>query len=364
MRVLLTGGGTAGHTWPLVLVAKSLLTNRRASLLYVGSRQGIEKKIVRDHKIPFKGLIVGKRRTYFSFANWWDLIKILLGIIQGLFVLLFFKPDVIFAKGGYVTVPIIFWLKLFKIPLVIHESDAVIGRANLFSAKSAKKICLGFPIEVYNRQIGNYKQNLPLEKLIYTGTPVNSEFLQTSIKTSDKLKLLITGGSQGSEKINGLIFQILPNLLKKYEVWHLAGQSLYDDLSKIDSSGYHLYKFTYDLPKYLRDADLVISRAGASTLSEISAASKAAIIVPIGESSGDHQVANAKVYAEKNAAVVLTEKNLSAPSLESIINSLMCDQKMRELLGHHAHSLYQKDATGLIIEEIYEAGSYAKHAKN
>jgi len=354
MRVLLTGGGTAGHTWPLVLVAKSLLTNRRASLLYVGSRQGIEKKIVRDFKIPFKGLIIGKRRTYFSFANWWDLIKILVGIIQGFFVLLFFKPDVVFAKGGYVTIPIIFWLKLFRIPLVIHESDAVIGRANLWAGKSAKKICLGFPIEVY-------EQNLPLEKLIYTGTPVSQEFFQTPIKTGDKLKLLITGGSQGSQKINGLIFQILPNLLKKYEVWHLAGQSLYDDLSKVDSSNYHLYKFTYDLPKYLRDADLVISRAGASTLSEISAASKAAIIIPIGASSGNHQVANAKVYAEKNAAVVLTEKNLSAPSLESIINSLMCDQKMRELLGHHAHSLYQKDATGLIIEEIYEAGSYEKN---
>jgi len=357
MKIILTGGGTAGHAWPLILVARSLFKNKRLSLLYVGSRQGIEKNIARDFKIPFKGIIIGKRRTYFSFANMWDLIKIFIGIIQGFFILLCFRPNIVFAKGGYVTVPIIFWLKLFKIPLVIHESDAVIGRANLWAGKFAEKICLGFPIEVY-------KQNLPLEKLIYTGTPVNPEFLEIPIKTGDKLKLLITGGSQGSQKINSIIKQILPNLLKKYEIWHLTGETFYENLSKVESPNYHLYKFTYDLPKFLRDANLVISRAGASTLTEISASSKAAIIIPIAESAGNHQVANAKVYADQNAAVVLTEKNLSSSSLESIIDSLMKDKNLRELLGHHAHSLYQPDATDSIIETIFEVAKHAKHAKN
>lgn len=357
MRILLTGGGTAGHTWPLILIARSLLKNKRLSLLYVGSRQGIEKNIARDFKIPFKGIIVGKRRTYFSLANIWDLIKIFIGIIQGFFILLFFRPNIVFAKGGYVTVPIIFWLKLFKIPLVIHESDAVIGRANLWAGKFAQKICLGFPIEVY-------QQNLPLEKLIYTGTPVNPEFLEIPIKAGDKLKLLITGGSQGSQKINSQIGEILPSLLKKYEIWHLTGETFYEKLSKIESPDYHLCKFTYDLPKFLRDADLVISRAGASTLAEISASRKAAIIVPIAESAGNHQVANAKVYAERNAAVVLTERNLSSSSLESIIGALMKDKNFRELLGHHAHSLYQKDAINSIIETIFEAAKNAQQAKN
>jgi len=361
MRILLTGGGTAGHTWPLVLVAKSLVTNKSVSLLYIGSHQGIEKNIACNFNIPFKGLVVGKRRTYFSIANLWDLIKFFIGIIQGLFVLLFFRPNVVFAKGGYATVPIIFWLRLFKIPLVIHESDAVVGRANLWAGKIAKKICLGFPIEVYNRQIDDYRPDLLLEKLIYTGTPVNPEFLQTPIITGDKLKLLITGGSQGSQKINYLISQILPSLLQKYEIWHLAGETFYDELKRIDNPNYHLFKFSFDLPKYMRDADLIITRAGAGTLSEISALSKPAIIIPIEKSAQNHQIANAKVYAKQNAAVVLSEKNLSSSSLESIIDSLMKDKEMRNLLGHHAHGFYQKEATNSIIEEIYEA---AKHAKN
>ena len=254
-------------------------------------------------------------------------------------------------------VDILYFTPKFKIPLVIHESDAIIGRANLWAGKFAKKICLGFPIEVY-------KETLPLEKLIYTGTPVNPEFLEIPIKAGNKLKLLITGGSQGSQKINSIIWEILPSLLKKYEIWHLAGETLYENLSQIEFPNYHLYKFTYDLPKFLRDADLVISRAGASTLTEISASSKAAIIIPIAESAGNHQVANAKVYADQNAAVVLTEKNLSSSSLESIIDSLMKDKNLRELLGHHAHSLYQPDATDSIIETIFEVAKHAKHAKN
>ena len=347
MRILLTGGGTAGHVWPLILIGQSLLKNKRVNLLYVGSRQGIERELIKQYPLPFKAILVGKKRSYFSLANYWDTFKTFIGIFQALFIILSFRPNVIFAKGGYVTFPIIFWLGFFKIPLVIHESDVVLGRANKYALKRAWKICLGFPFE-------EYREDLPLNRTIYTGIPVQNDFLQTPIKTGDRLKLLITGGSQGSSKINDLIFQILPELLKKYEIFHLAGHRDYDKLSQVEDSNLHLFDFSDQMPKLMRDADLVISRAGASTLAEISACGKPSIIIPLETAKGEHQAANSGVYQKRNAAVVLSEKNLTSSSLLDIINNLMADQNLRELLGHHAKSLFQPRATSEIVETIFE----------
>jgi UDP-N-acetylglucosamine--N-acetylmuramyl-(pentapeptide) pyrophosphoryl-undecaprenol N-acetylglucosamine transferase len=359
MRILLTGGGTAGHAWPIILIAKSLIRNRRAKILYVGSRQGIEKDLIKkcrsDFPIPFRGIMVGKSRPYFSFSNYWDIFKTLIGIIQAFFIIISFRPDVIFAKGGYVTFPIIFWLGFFKIPLVIHESDVMMGRANLWASRKATKICLGFPIEYYQNQ-----DNLILEKLVYTGTPVNPEFLQPPLKSGEKLKILITGGSQGSAKINQIILEILPNLLEKYEVYHLVGAKDFAKFPKIPEikkaqSNYHLYEFSNQMPALMRDADLVISRAGAGTLMEIAACSKPSIIIPLKAEVSEHQEANAKVFQDKNAAVVLSEKNLTASSLLSIIDNLMSDEELRKLLGHHAHRFFQPQAIEEIIDIIFES---------
>lgn len=348
MRILLTGGGTAGHAWPIILIGESLLKNKRAKILYVGSRQGIERQLASKYLIPFKAIIVGKKRPYFSFSNYWDFFKILIGIIEAFFIIITFKPDIIFAKGGYVTFPIIFWLNILKIPLVIHESDAVLGKANNLALNKASKICLGFPI-------GEYKENLPLDKLVYTGIPVAKDFLQTPILASEKLKLLITGGSQGSSKINGLISEILPNLLKNYEVFHVSGKNDFEKLKKVNDPNYHLYDFTdQQMPKFMRDADLVITRAGASTLAEISATAKASIIIPLESAKSEHQKANAEIYQHKNAGVVVSEKNLSSSSLLSIIDNLMTDEKMRKLLGHHAQSLFQPQAEREIIDLLFE----------
>lgn len=348
MRILLTGGGTAGHAWPIILVGESLVKNARVKLLYVGSRQGIERELVSGYAIPFRAIFTGKRRPYFSFSNFWDRVKIGLGIVQALFIILTFSPEVIFAKGGYVTVPVLIWLKFFKIPLVIHESDVVVGRANLWAARFAKKICLGFPIEYY-------QENLPLKKLIYTGIPVHPDFTKTPIKAGTRPKILITGGSQGSSKINELVSQILGELLVKYEIWHLAGKRDFGKLSKLQNPFYHLFDFSDQMPKFMRDADLVISRAGAGTLAEISAAGKASIIIPLETATFEHQKANAQVFQDKNAAVVVSEKNLTSSSLKSIIEDIIEDKSMLGLLGHHARGLYQPNATEEIVEAIFEA---------
>lgn len=347
MKILLTGGGTAGHARPVVLVAKSLQKNKRNQILYVGSRQGIEKKLAQDENIPFKAILSGKKRTYFSVSNYWDYIKILLGIIQSFFILIFFRPNVIFAKGGYVTVPIIFWLKIFRIPLVIHESDVVMGRANFWALKYARKACLGFPLEYYT-------QKLPIEKLVYTSIPVDPEFSQTAISSDERPKILITGGSQGSSKINDIISQILPSLIDRFEVWHLSGYRDFEKLNNFKNNYYHLHDFTLQMPKIMRDADLVIARAGASTLMEIAACSKPSIIIPLESAANNHQQANAQVFSKANAAVTVSEKNITANSLITIINNLMEDQQMRSLLGHHARSFYRQDATEEIINTIFE----------
>lgn len=348
MKILLTGGGTAGHVWPIILIGQSLIKNKRVKLLYVGSRQGIERKLFGQTTIPCKFLVVGKRRAYTSIANFWDVFKTLIGVFQAFFIIIFFKPDIIFAKGGYVTVPIIFCQKIFNIPLVIHESDGVIGRANLWASKKAKKICLGFPIEEYN-------QDLPLNKVIYTGTPVNSDFFQTPIRTGSRLKILVTGGSQGASKINSLISEILPELASYYDINHLSGKLDYPKLSEFKNQYYHVFDFTDQMPKFIRDADLIISRAGASSLAEISAAGKASIIIPLETAAGEHQEANARVYQKRNAAVVVSEKNLTANSLKSIIASLMEDKSMRKLLGHHAHEFFQPNAVENIVDVIFES---------
>ena len=348
MRIILTGGGTAGHIWPIIFIAQSLQKNKHNKILYVGSRQGIEKKLAKDFQIPFKTVLSGKRRAYFSFSNFWDFFKIFAGIFEAFFILLFFRPEIIFAKGGYVTVPMIFWLKFFKIPLVIHESDTVMGRANLWALKYAQKVCLGFPIEYYTGQ------NLPVGKLIYTGIPVHPDFTQTAIKTGERQQILITGGSQGSSKINDLIFQILPDLANRFEIWHLSGERDFEKLSGFKNPHYHLFSFSYQMPKFMRDADLVISRAGASTLMEIAATGKASILIPLETAAGEHQEANAQVFQKLNAAVVVSEKSLTASSLKTIIDNLIDDEPMRNLLGHHAHSLFQPKAAEEIVDCLFE----------
>lgn len=348
MKVLLCGGGTAGHITPLLAVSAALKKNLKVKFLYVGSTFGLEKKLAQKYQVPFSGILAGKWRPYFSWLNFLDLVKTFIGIIQTFFILLFFRPKVVLAKGGYVTFPVLFWLKFFKIPLVIHESDAVMGRANRWAVSRAAKICLGFPLSYYC--------DLPLDKIVYTGTPVLPEFFTFASSVNQPPTILITGGSQGSQKINQLIGEILPSLLEKYRVIHLAGPKNYETL-KAQNIGHHHYKligFSEEMAKLLASADLVISRAGANTLAEIAALSKSSILIPLPGAASDHQADNAAVFQKASAAVVLKEENLTSGSLLSIINRLMEDEATRRLLGHHAHEFAQKDSAQQIVDILFE----------
>jgi len=350
-NILLTGGGTAGHILPIIAITESLKTNHRVNLLYVGAKNGLEEEIALKNGLKFKSILVGKWRNYFSFQNFIDIFKTGIGLIQTFFIFINFRPNIVLAKGGFVTIPTVFWAKLFHIPVVIHESDVVMGKANRLASNYASRICVGFPIKYYN--------NVPTEKLIYTGTPINKDFLKPIDSQTDqgRKKILITGGSQGATRINEIADQIMMRLLEKYEIWHLVGVKNVEKFKNREYSNnqyYHFYGFTDKMSEIMSQVDLVISRSSANTLTEISALSKPSILLPLSSAAQDHQTANAKVFEENSAAIVLSENSLTSDSLLSIINHLIEDKKLRDLIGHHARQFAREDSVKEIIEVLFE----------
>ena len=352
-NIILTGGATAGHIWPIIAVAQEL-KNENVKYLYVGLKSGMEAKISANYGLPFHGIITGKIRNYFAWSNFIDPFKIIIGIIQALFIIIKLRPSTIFSKAGYVAVPILFWAKVFNIPTVIHESDSVIGKTNEWAGSFAKRICLGFPIEYYDRkEVEKFQKNL-----VYTGIPVRKEFFE--IKTnfysrSDRPIILITGGSQGAASINKIIKEIIVVLADKYEIFHLCGESEFSLFKKFEQKYYHVFSFYSDMPELMKKASLVITRAG-STLAEISAMSKASIIIPLPWAARDHQAANARIYQENRAAEVIPENHLTGDLLISVITRLMDNDEYRADLGRNAHKFAQADSaekiSKILIEEM------------
>ncbi len=350
IKVILTGGGTAGHVWPLISVwqeLKSYSYKYKFDFLFVGSKNGPEKKLIQTQGIKYAGINSGKLRRYFSFENFIDPFKVIGGFFASIKIISSFKPDVIFAKGGYVTLPLVLAAKMCKIPIIIHESDIVMGLANSIEAKLANKVCVGWPAQFYN--------NIPINKIVYTGNPIRKEFskfLLTSYTLSHKPVILITGGSQGAHFINEIISKIINELVKKYHLIHVCGQKDYEWLKKYENDNYKLYNFTDKMPELMAKSDLIISRSGANTLAEISSLAKPSILIPLPSAANNHQVKNAEIYAKKNAAIVLQQNSLNPNNLLDIINNLMSDKKLLEAMSAQTKSLFHPDSSEEIAEEI------------
>jgi UDP-N-acetylglucosamine--N-acetylmuramyl-(pentapeptide) pyrophosphoryl-undecaprenol N-acetylglucosamine transferase len=343
MKIILTGGGTAGHIWPIVSLCKEL-KSREIDYLYIGSKGSLEEKIAHNNEVNFRAVSAGKMRNYFSLLNIIDPFKIFFGIIEAYFLINKYKPDVVFSKGGYVAVPVLFWAKKMKIPTVLHESDAVIGKATRWGSDFAQKICTGFPVENYD--LGN----LPKEKFVFTGVPLRSDFLQKiDLPKSSLQTILVTGGSQGSSKINNTVSEILTELLENYRVIHLTGERDFSTFYKIKNPNYEVFAFSLNMPQLLEVSDLVVTRSG-STLAEISFLAKAAILIPLATSSLDHQKANADFYGSHNAAEVIYEKDLTSMNLLFMIKKLMSDDAKRLELGKNIKALARPDAVSDIVD--------------
>ena len=266
-RIILTGGGTAGHVTPNIALIPEL-KKRGFEIHYIGSKTGIEKELIGNFDIPYYGISSGKLRRYFDVKNFTDPFRILKGYSEAKKLIKKIKPDVIFSKGGFVTVPVVKAASRQKVPCVLHESDISPGLANRLCIPSATAICANFPETI---------ANLPEDKAYLTGTPIRSElFSGNRLKgldfcgfTANKPVILVIGGSLGSVRVNEAVREILPKLLEKYQVIHLCGKDKVDESLK-QTEGYVQFEYIQkELCDLLDAADLVISRAGANAICEL-----------------------------------------------------------------------------------------------
>ena len=321
-KIVLTGGGTAGHVTPNIALLPKL-EEAGYEIYYIGSYEGIERKLIESYEIPYYGISSGKLRRYFDWKNFSDPFKVLKGYGQAISILKKLKPDVVFSKGGFVSVPVVMAAKHCKIPAIIHESDMTPGLANKLAIPSATKVCCNFPETL---------QYLPEGKAVLTGSPIRSELLKGDKVhalnfignfTAEKPTLMVIGGSIGSVVINDTVRKALPELLKEYQVVHLCGKgNLAPELD--GTQGYVQYEYIKEeLNDLFALADIVISRAGANAICELLALHKPNILIPLSAaaSRGD-QILNARSFEKQGFSYVLEEEKLTEETLLGAIRQV------------------------------------------
>lgn len=320
-RIILTGGGTAGHVTPNIALIPRL-RELGYDIQYIGSYDGIEKKLIEELDIPYYGIASGKLRRYFDVKNFTDPFRVAKGFIQAKKLLKQLRPDIIFSKGGFVTVPVVQAAKGLHIPVVIHESDMTPGLANRLAIPAASKVCCNFPETV---------SHLPAGKAVMTGCPIREELRRgnrlTGLKlcgfTSEKPVLLVIGGSLGSVTVNRAIRSILPDLLKTFQVVHLCGNGNLDE-SLAGTAGYVQYEYIkQELADLFALADVVVSRAGANAICELLELRKPNLLIPLSASAsrGD-QILNAKSFEKQGFSIVLEEEQINPELLKNKIMEL------------------------------------------
>ena len=347
-RIVLTGGGTAGHVTPNIALIPGL-KERGYEIFYIGSYNGIEKKLIEDMNIPYYGISTGKLRRYFDLKNISDPFRVLKGIHEAREILKKIRPDIIFSKGGFVAVPVALAASNLKIPLLIHESDMTPGLANRICIPYAVKVCCNFP---------ETRDSLPEGKAFVTGTPIRQELLHGDADAGrefcgfnrEKPVLMVIGGSQGSVFVNTKIREALPELLKNWQVVHLCVKGNLDD-SLDHTPGYRQYEYIKEqLPDLFAMADVVVSRAGANAICEISALAKPNLLIPLGTnaSRGD-QILNARSFEKQGYSMVLEEENLTEESLLEAVGKLY---ENRETYRKAMQSSSHTDSIRVILQLI------------
>ncbi len=320
-RIILTGGGTAGHVTPNIALLPRL-KELQYDIHYIGSYNGIEKELIEQFGIPYHGISTGKLRRYFSMRNFTDPFRVLKGMDEAKKLVKLLKPDVVFSKGGFVSVPVVLAAKRRHVPTIIHESDMTPGLANKLSVSSATKVCCNFPETL---------AHLPEGKAVLTGSPIRQELLSGDKYkareflhfSSDKPVIMVVGGSLGAVTVNEAVRRILPELLKSYQVIHLCGKGKVDESLK-NLDGYAQFEYIKEELRHLFAlTDIVISRAGANAICELVALHKPNILIPLpaGASRGD-QLLNARSFEHQGFSVVLEEEELNNEVLLNAIHSL------------------------------------------
>lgn len=348
-KIIMTGGGTAGHVTPNIALMPAL-KEAGFDIEYIGSINGMEKGLIEATGTPYHGISSGKLRRYFDWKNFSDPFRVLKGYGQAVSLMKKIKPDVVFSKGGFVSVPVVLAARHCHIPAIIHESDITPGLANKIAIKGAKKVCCNFPETM---------KYLPADKAVLTGSPIRRELFSgnagnairlCNFKDHSKPVLLIIGGSLGSKIVNEAVRKVLPELLEKFYVIHLCGKGNLDN-SLSGTIGYAQFEYaSSELTDMFALADMAISRAGANSICELLALHKPNILIPLSAaaSRGD-QVLNANSFKKQGFSYVLEEEHLTAESLLKAVQEVYDNrQKYIDAMAQSG----QMDSIGTIVDLI------------
>ena len=371
MKILLTGGGSGGHFYPLIAVAEEInkIVKEEKLLpaqLYYMSDSPHDAQSLLENNIEFIKISAGKARRYFSILNFFDFFKTVGGVISAMFKVFSLYPDVIFSKGAYSSFPVLVAARFFNIPVIIHESDSYPGRTNLWAGKFAKRIAVSYPAAA---------QYFDSKKVAVTGNPVRKNIAMSAsqqegqkfFSLTDGLPvILILGGSLGARIINDEVLSILPKLVEKYYVLHQAGKANIEEVSRtaqvvlLDSQHKERYRAfdyldTLNMSMAAGASDLIISRAG-STIFEIAHWNKPSIIIPITDTNGDHQRSNAYYYASFGATTVIEESNLTPNILSAEIERVFGSPDLIQKMKDGTKAFIKIDAAHLIAKEILNLG--------
>lgn len=370
MTIVFTGGGTGGHFYPIIAIAEALqdiVREKRliAPALYYMAPNSFDEKALFENGIAYIHIPAGKMRRYLSVKNITDSFVTLTGTFSALITLFRLYPDVVMSKGGYGSVPTVLAAWILRIPVIIHESDAKPGRANLFASKFATKIAISF------ESAARYFPKNAQSKIARTGIPIRKALMRTEKEGAQQyLKLekdipsiLILGGSQGAMKINEVVLTALPQLVSLANIIHQTGQAHFENVQAIahvvlskdtHADRYHPINYLSEisLQRAAGVANVVVSRAGASSIAEIGLWKKPAILIPIPESISHDQRTNAYAYAKTGAAVVVDEENLTPHILVSEIERIVKDPELAKRMGASADGFTDPDAARLLAGEV------------
>ncbi len=366
MKIGLVGGGTGGHFYPLMAVAAQLNQSPKEPRLYYFGPSPYDKDELTAHNISYVYCPAGKLRLYASFQNFVDIFRNFFGVFVAIWKLFLIYPDVVFSKGGYTSVPILLAARLLRIPIVIHESDSVPGRANKLASGAARYIAISYD---------DVAQFFPAEKTALTGIPLRPAVLTPPADPfatlgipNDKPLIYVTGGSLGASKINDLILRSLVTLLPHYRIFHqtgpakiedmrLAAQALLKDTQLEDSYYLHGNVEAGMVAALLSASTLIITRAGSTTLCEVAAYQKPAIVIPLSADVSRDQRSNAYAYARSGGATVLEEENLTEHLLAQEIFSIVGNPEKAAEMGRAAATFYQPDAAQKLAAILISIGT-------
>lgn len=349
-RIVLTGGGTAGHVTPNIALFPKL-REEGYDIHYIGSHDGIEKKLMEDYKIPYYGISTGKLRRYFDPKNFSDPFRVVKGYSEAKKILKTLQPDVVFSKGGFVSVPVVRAAASLKIPCIIHESDMTPGLANKLCIPVASKVCCNFPETM---------QKISSQNAVLTGSPIREELtkgnkfkaMELCHFSSGKPVLLVIGGSLGASGVNKLVRNALPQLLEDFQVVHICGKDKVDNLL-LTTPGYKQFEYVKeDLKDLFAMADVVISRAGANAICELLALRKPNLLIPLSaNSSRGDQILNAKSFEAQGFSMVADEDYLTPVTLVEKVHELYCN---RQSYLDAMQNCEQRNSIQVIMELIAE----------